>query len=202
MLRIGLTGGVASGKSTVADLFATHGATVLDTDVIAREVTEPGQPALAQLVAGAGRDILAKDGRLDRAELRKRIFADAGLRRTVESILHPLILAELGRQSAAASGPYQIIVIPLLVEGDRAGLVDRVLVVDCPPEMQIERLMLRDGETRAGAEAMLEAQAGRLERLAAADDLIVNNGPEAALAAQVADLDRLYRKLAGKQQVS
>jgi len=202
MFRVGLTGGIASGKSTVADLFALHGATVLDTDVIAREVTEPGKPALAQLVASAGRDILAKDGRLDRAELRKRIFADAELRRTVEAILHPLILAELGRQSAAAAGPYQIIVIPLLVEGDRAGLVDRVLVVDCPPEMQIERLMLRDGETRVGAEAMLATQAGRLERLAAADDLIVNNGPEAALASQVADLDRRYRKLAGKQRVS
>ena len=202
MLRIGLTGGIASGKSTVADLFAKHGATVLDTDVIAREIAEPGQPALAQLVARLGNDILAKDGRLDRAELRRRIFANAELRETVESVLHPAILEELGRQSAAAAGPYQIIVIPLLVEGDRAGLVDRVLVVDCPPEQQIERLMLRDDETRAGAEAMLAAQAGRLERLAAADDLIVNNGPEAALAAQVADLDRLYRKLAAKQRVS
>jgi len=199
MLRIGLTGGVASGKSTVADLFAKHGATVLDTDLIAREVTEPGQPALAALVAALGRGILAKDGRLDRAQLRTRLFADAELRQTVESILHPAILAELGRQSAAASGPYQVLVIPLLVEGDRAGLVDRVLVVDCPPEMQIERLLLRDKETRAGAQAMLDAQAGRLERLAAADDVIVNNGPETALAALVADLDRQYRKIAAKR---
>lgn len=199
MLRIGLTGGVASGKSTVAELFAKLGATVLDTDVIAREVTEPGQPALAALVAALGRGILAQDGRLDRAQLRKRLFADAEVRRTVESILHPAILAELGRQSRAASGPYQVLVIPLLVEGDRAGLVDRVLVVDCPPEMQIERLMHRDQETRAGAQAMLDAQASRFERLAAADDVIVNDGPEAALPALVADLDREYRKIAAKQ---
>lgn len=199
MLRIGLTGGVASGKSTVAELFAKLGATVLDTDVIARQVTEPGQPALAALVAALGRGILAKDGRLDRARLRTRLFADAELRRTVESILHPAILTELGRQSRAASGPYQVLVIPLLVEGDRAGLVDRVLVVDCPPEMQIERLMLRDNETRVGAQAMLDAQAGRLERLAAADDVIVNNGPETALPALVTDLDRQYRRIAAKQ---
>lgn len=199
MLRVGLTGGVASGKSTVADLFAKHGATVLDTDVIAREVTGPGQPALAALVAALGRGILSKDGRLDRTQLRKRLFADAQVRRTVESILHPAILAELGSQSRAAAGPYQILVIPLLVEGDRAGLVDRVLVVDCPPEIQIERLMLRDQETRAGAQAMLHAQAGRLERLAAADDVIVNSGPEAALTAPVADLDRQYRKIAAER---
>ncbi len=202
MFRVGLTGGVASGKTAVADRFAARGATVLDTDLIARQVVLPGRPALQALVAALGDDILAPDGRLDRARLRARIFADADLRQAVESVLHPAILEELGRQSAAATGPYQILVIPLLVEGDYAGLVDRVLVVDCPPEMQIERLMLRDDETRAGAQAMLDAQSGRLERLAAADDLIVNNGPEAALDAQVADLDRQYRKLAAKRRNS
>jgi dephospho-CoA kinase len=202
MLRIGLTGGVASGKSTVADLFARLGAVVLDTDQIAREIVEPGQPALSQLVAALGTGILGPDGRLDRARLRARMFADADLRRTVESILHPLILAELGRRSEAAAGPYQILVIPLLVEGDYAGLVDRVLVVDCPPEMQIERLMLRDDETRVGAQAMLDAQAGRLERLAAADDLIVNNEAVADLGKLVADLDRKYRRLAARPRVS
>lgn len=202
MLRIGLTGGIASGKSTVADLFAKHGAVVLDTDQIAREVVEPGQPALARLVALLGDGILAPDGRLDRARLRARMFTDAPLRQSVEAILHPLIITELGRRSEAAAGPYQVLVIPLLVEGDYAGLVDRVLVVDCPPEMQIERLMLRDDETRVGAQAMLDAQAGRLERLAVADDLIVNNGTVADLGAQVADLDRQYRKLAAKLRVS
>ena len=198
MLRIGLTGGIASGKSTVAELFAARGVTVLDTDRIAREVVEPGRPALAALVQALGTGILARDGWLDRALLRRRIFADAAARRTVEDILHPAILEELGRQSVAAPGPYQVLVIPLLVEGDRAGLFDRVLVVDCPEELQVERLMSRDGETRAGALGMLAAQASRRERLAAADDVIVNDGPAGELERQVAGLDRKYREMAAK----
>ncbi len=198
MLRIGLTGGIASGKSTVADLFASHGAVVLDTDRIAREVVEPGKPALAALVHALGGGILAGDGSLDRAQLRRRLFADADTRRTVEEILHPAILAELGRQSGAAAGPYQLLVIPLLVEGDRAGLVDRVLVVDCPEERQIERLMQRDGESRESAERMLAAQATRAARLAAADDLIVNDGSAGDLARRVAELDRQYRQMAAE----
>lgn len=198
MLRIGLTGGIASGKSTVAELFARLGATVLDSDRIAREVVEPGQPALAALVAALGSDILSRDGRLDRTGLRRRVFADAATRRRVEGILHPAILAELARQAGAAPGPYQVLVIPLLVEGDRAGLVDRVLVVDCAEERQIERLMSRDGETRDGALRMLAAQASRELRLAAADDVIVNDGPAEGLARPVARLDRKYRALAAK----
>ena len=198
MLRIGLTGGIASGKSTVAELFASRGVTVLDTDRIAREVVEPGRPALAALVSALGSDILSRDGRLDRAFLRRLLFADDATRRTVEGILHPVILAELGRRAAAAPGPYQIFVIPLLVEGDRAGLVDRVLVVDCPEELQIERLMGRDGETRAAALRMLAAQVSREERLATADDVIVNDGPAEDLARQVDLLDREYRELAAK----
>jgi len=198
MLRIGLTGGIASGKTTVTDLFADAGAVVIDTDVIAREVVEPGKPTLAALVQALGPDILDREGRLDRAQMRRRIFTDVETRRTVESILHPAILAELGRQSVAAGGPYQVLVIPLLVEGDRAGLVDRVLVVDCPVEMQIARLVARDGETEESAREMLAAQARRQERLAAADDVIVNDGTPADLADQVAVLDRQYRKMAGK----
>ena len=198
MFRVGLTGGIASGKSTVAELFANAGAVVLDTDRIARDVVEPGQPALAALVQALGAEILDRDGRLDRALMRRRIFADADLRRRVESILHPAILAELARQSVQAGGPYQVFVIPLLVEGDREGLVDRVLVVDCPVEAQIERLVARDGETREGARAMLAAQARRQERLAAADDVIVNDGSRRDLAAEVATLDRRYREMAGK----
>jgi len=198
MLRIGLTGGIASGKSTVAELFAARGVTVLDTDRIAREVVEPGQPALAALVQALGSDILSRDGRLDRALLRRRIFADAAARRTVEGILHPAILEALGRQSVVAPGPYQVLVIPLLVEGDYAGLVDRVLVVDCPEELQVERLMNRDGETREGALAMLAAQVSRRERLAAADDVIVNDGPAGVLERQVAGLDSKYREMAAK----
>jgi len=198
MLRIGLTGGIASGKTTIAELFASRGVTVLDTDRIAREVVEPGQPALAALVRALGSDILSRDGRLDRALLRRRLFADDATRRTVEGILHPVILAELGRQAAAAPGPYQVFVIPLLVEGDRAGLVDRVLVVDCPEELQIEHLMRRDGETREGALRMLATQVSRDRRLAAADDVIVNDGPAEDLERQVALLDRKYREFAAK----
>jgi dephospho-CoA kinase len=196
MLRIGLTGGVASGKSTVAVLFAERGATVLDTDVIAREVVEPGRPALAALVAALGGDILDADGGLDRAGLRRRLFADAATRREAEAILHPAILAELERQALAAPGPYQVFVIPLLVENRLEALVDRVLIVDAPEEDQVRRLMARDGESREAALRMLAAQATREKRLAAADDVIDNGGKVADLAAQVAALDLKYRELA------
>ena len=196
MLRIGLTGGIASGKSTVADLFAARGVTVIDTDVIARDVVVPGSPALAALVVAQGGGILDRDARLDRAELRRRIFADSVTRREVEAILHPPILAELERRSARSPGPYQVFVIPLLVEAGLEHVVDRVLVVACPEEEQIRRLMVRDGETREGAERMLQAQAPRERRLAVADDVIDNGGPESALAARVAALDGKYRGLA------
>src|SRR5262245_54964575 len=169
MLRIGLTGGIASGKSTVAQLFAARGATVLDTDAIAREVVEPGTPGLAALVAALGGGILDASGRLDRAELRRRVFADAATRREVEAVLHPAIVAELERQSRQAPGPYQVFVIPLLVEGGLEHIVDRILVVDCPEEEQLRRLVARDGETREAAIRMLAAQATRERRLAEAD---------------------------------
>lgn len=198
MFRVGLTGGVASGKSTVAELFERCGATVIDADRIARAVVAPGRPALAELVQALGTGILGTGGVLDRAGLRRRIFEEPAVRRTVEGILHPAILAELERQSRAAGGPYQLLVVPLLVEGHREGLVDRVLVVDCPPELQIGRLMRRDGETRESAQAMLGAQASRAERLAAADDVIRNDGEAGALAVQVAELDRRYREMAAK----
>ncbi len=198
MLRVGLTGGVASGKSTVAALFAARGAPVRDTDVIAREVVEPGQPALEALVESQGDGILDGEGRLDRARLRDRLFADEAVRREVEGSLHPASLAELGRQSAAAGGPYQVFVIPLLVEAKWHRAVDRVLVVDCPEEEQMRRLMARDGETRAAAARMLAAQATRAERLAAADDVIDNGAETADLPGQVERLDRKYRELAAK----
>ena len=196
MLRIGLTGGIASGKSTVADLFTARGATVLDTDVIAREVVEPGRPALGALVRALGSGIAGPDGRLDRAELRRRLFQDAALRREVESILHPAIIAARERQALGAGGPYQVFVIPLLVENRFLSIVDRVLVVDCSEEEQVRRLMARDGESRESAERMLAAQATRKQRLACADDVIDNGGPAAGLAAQVAALDLKYRGLA------
>jgi dephospho-CoA kinase len=196
MLRIGLTGGIASGKSTVADLFAARGAAVLDADLIAREVVVPGSHALAALVAAQGGGILDREGRLDRAELRRRIFADAVTRREVEAILHPEIARELERQAGITPGPYQVLVIPLLVEAGLEHLVDRVLVVDCPEEAQIRRLMARDGASREDTLRMLDTQATRERRLAAADDVIDNGGAATDLPARVAELDRQYRDLA------
>lgn len=199
MLRVGLTGGIASGKSTVASLFAERGVTVLDTDQIAREVVEPGRPTLGSLVNALGGGILDADGRLDRALLRRRLFADEQDRREIEAILHPAILAELERQSRSAPGPYQVFVIPLLVENRLETIVDRVLVVDCPEEHQIRRLMARDGESRQDALRILETQVPREQRLAAADDVIDNGGATADLPAQVALLDRKYRGLAAER---
>jgi dephospho-CoA kinase len=198
VLRVGLTGGIASGKSTVADLFAARGVTVLDTDCIARDVVAPRMPALGALVSALGGGILARDGTLDRAALRRRIFSDEAARRTVESILHPEIMAELDRQSQHAPGPYQLFVIPLLVERGYERSVDRVLVVDCPEETQIARLMARDGETRDGAIRMLATQASREQRLAAAHDVVENDGSREDLAGLVAALDAKYREMAGK----
>ena len=195
MIRIGLTGGVASGKSEVAALFAARGATVIDTDQIARQVVEPGQPSFARLVEALGRGILGPDGRVDRRLLRRRIFEDVATRRIVEEVLHPAILAQLDRQAEAAPGPYQIHVIPLLAESGLRGRLDRILVVDCPEEQQIERLMCRDGESREDAMRALAAQATRAERLAIADDVIVNDGDLGQLEARVAVLDERYRQL-------
>jgi dephospho-CoA kinase len=199
MLRVGLTGGIASGKSTVASLFAERGATVLDTDQIAREVVEPGRPTLGALVNALGGGILDADGQLDRSLLRRRLFADAQDRREIEAILHPAILTELERQARAAPGPYQVFVIPLLVENRLESLVDRVLVVDCPEEHQVRRLMARDGETREDALRILDTQVSREQRLAAADDVIDNGGATADLPAQVALLDAKYRDLAAER---
>ena len=195
-LRVALTGGIASGKSTVANLFAARGVPVIDTDVIAREVVEPGTPALAAVVEAFGPEVLGADGRLDRRRMRERIFGDAAARRRLEGILHPAIRAEMARRSLAAGGPYQVLVIPLLAEGGRRDHVDRVLLVDVPEEMQVERLMLRDGVSREQAAASLGAQAGRAARLAIADDVILNTGRADDLDHEVTALDGKYRKLA------
>ncbi|MCU0974847.1 MAG: dephospho-CoA kinase [Steroidobacteraceae bacterium] len=197
VLRIGLTGGIASGKSAVADLFARRGVAVLDTDQIARDVVAPGTPGLAEVVEAFGPVVLAPDGSLDRRALRERVFANPADRRRLESILHPRIRAELERRSAVAGGPYQVLVIPLLVEGTGQTRVDRVLVVDCPEELQVARLVARDGGTESSARAILAAQASRAERLAVADDVIENDGAREALETAVAALDARYRRLAG-----
>jgi len=194
--RVALTGGIASGKSTVADLFAALGVPVIDTDVIAREVVEPGRPALAQVAEAFGADVLDPDGRLDRKRMRERIFADADARRRLEAILHPAIRAEMERQSQAAGGPYQVLVIPLLAEGGRRDHVDRVLLVDVPEELQIQRVMWRDGVSHGEAQASLNAQATRAQRLAMADDVLRNTGRVDDLREQVAKLHQQFLRLA------
>jgi dephospho-CoA kinase len=195
--RVALTGGIASGKTTVADLFAALGVPVIDTDVIARHVVEPDQPALAQVVAEFGAEVLDATGRIDRRRMRERIFADPDAKRRLESILHPAIRAEMARQSLAAQGPYQVLVIPLLTEGGSRDHVDRVLLVDVPEELQIQRLMMRDGVSHGQAQASLDAQATRAERLAMADDVVRNTGRVDELREAVAALDAKYRGLAG-----
>ena len=198
MYRVALTGGIASGKSTVADLFARHGVPLIDTDVIAREVVEPGQPALAEIVSVFGPGVLDSDGRMDRRRMRDYVFNDTAARKRLEGILHPAIRAEMERQSAAARGPYQVLVIPLLTEGGRRDRIDRVLVVDAPEELQIARLMHRDHVRREQALAALAAQAKRDARLEFADDVIVNDGDPAALTARVDALHREYVRLAAR----
>ena len=198
ILRIGLTGGIASGKSTVADLFAARGVPIIDTDKIARDVVEPGQPPLERLVERFGRGILTPDGHLDRPKLREIVFSDPKARADLEALTHPAIGSAVEALAAAAGGPYQILVIPLLVEKGLAGRLDRVLVIDCPEEMQLERLQKRDGSSSQQARAMLNAQASRAERLKAAHDVIHNESDVAALRAQVATLHQRYLDLAAK----
>jgi dephospho-CoA kinase len=201
-LRIGLTGGIASGKSAVAAEFQRAGVPVVDTDALAREVVEPGQPALAAVVAEFGPSILDAAGHLDRRRLRAIVFADPARRRALEAILHPAIRSLQRARVAATNAPYVVIAIPLLVEsGARGDDVDRVLVVDCPRETQRARLLARDGETPAGAEAILSAQATREARLAAADDIIDNSGALAELRPAVAALHARYLALAAGRPV-
>jgi dephospho-CoA kinase len=194
-LIVGLTGGIASGKSAVADLFAALGVPVLDTDEIAREVVAPGSAGLARVVERFGPGVLDDSGALDRAALRARVFADEQDRRDLEAIIHPLVIETLSHRAAAAGGPYQIHVVPLLVETGLAERMDRVLVVDCEPTVQLERLLHRDGGDRAQAERILAAQANREQRLAAAHDVIANLSTLAALGPLVRQMDGFYRRL-------
>jgi dephospho-CoA kinase len=195
-LLVALTGGIASGKSAVAEIFASLGVPVLDTDQISRAVVEPGSPVLTTLVAEFGADILDAAGRLDRSRMRERVFKDPDQRKRLESITHPAIREELVRLSKAAGGDYQIHVIPLLIESGRADAYDRVLVVDCPQEDQLRRLMARDGSDLEQAQRILAAQVTREQRLAVADDVIVNTGTLDDLHRFVQTLHRNYLLLA------
>jgi dephospho-CoA kinase len=175
-LLVALTGGIASGKTAVAELFAAKGVPVFDTDQIARDVVAPGTPGLAAIVAEFGAEVLDANGSLDRARMRTLVFADPAKRKRLEAITHPAIRAELARRSKEADGLYQIHVIPLLVESGRADAYDRVLVVDAPEDEQLRRLRQRDGTDESTARNILAAQASRAARLSVADDVIVNTG--------------------------
>jgi dephospho-CoA kinase len=193
--RIALTGGIASGKSTVAKLFTTLGAQLIDTDQIARDVVAPPSTVLDRIVMRFGTDVLRADGSLDRARLRHLVFADAAARKDLEAITHPAIHAEVARLAQQPTGPYQLIAIPLLVETGTQGQYDRVLLVDTSPGTQQQRLMLRDGIDAAAASARIAAQATSAARRAAAHDIIDNDGDVGHLAAQVEALHRRYQAL-------
>lgn len=199
MLKIGLTGGLGAGKSTVSRMFAELGAPVIDTDEISRELTAAGGAAMPAVCAAFGEAVLRADGGLDRAAMRARILADAAAKERLEAILHPLIRAEVERRLASADAPYVLVVVPLLIEtAAYDALLDRVLVVDCSEKTQLDRALARGGWSEHEIRAMMANQAGRSARLARADDVIDSECSLAELAARVAELDRKYRALAAK----
>ncbi len=199
MLKIGLTGGIASGKTAVSAHFSRLGVPVIDTDIISRELVEPGQPALEQIAEQLGREFIASDGRLNRAALRRHIFSHLEARATLEGILHPAIRQEVERRLAETTdAPYAIVVIPLLVENQLEDMVDRVLLVDVPEELQVERVCRRDNITSREAEKILLAQASRKERQRAADDIIDNDRDLPSLHARVNALHDYYLSLADR----
>jgi dephospho-CoA kinase len=195
-LRIALTGGIASGKSTVADLFSEYGIPIIDTDAIARELVQPGKPALDEIRSAFGDDVFDAEGRLDRKSMRKIVFSDPARRRELEAILHPRIRDGVVAQSEATNGPYQIIAVPLLVGSPIQQFMDRVLVVDCDEETQLSRLLARDAENEEQARRILAAQASREERLEIADHIISNDDGIGSTRSQVDALHSKYLILA------
>ncbi len=194
MFRVGLTGGIASGKSTVAEMFVELGASLVDTDVIARAVVAPGSAALEKIRAAFGAVVLVDDGSLDRRALREIVFSDAAKRRELEAITHPEIRSLTLREIASATGPYVIVAVPLLVESGFSKLVDRVAVVHCTREQQIARLIERDDISREQALAMISAQVDEATRLQAADDVIDNSKSISHTRDQVTRLHAIYLK--------
>ena len=193
---VGLTGGIASGKSLAADRLASLGAAVVDTDVISREQTEAGKPALAEIGRQFGADLIRGDGTLDRARLRKQVFSDPGARKRLEAILHPRIRKAAWERAGRSAGSYLVMVVPLLVETGFTEGIDRVLVIDAPRELQLDRLRDRDGVTRREALAIFASQANRRQRRARADDIILNDGSRRRLARKVDELHAGYLRRA------
>ena len=197
---LGLTGGIGSGKSAVVEEFGRLGVHWVDADHAARWVVEPGRPALASIVERFGETVLAQDGSLDRAALRGLVFRDAAQRKWLEELLHPLIRQEIAEHLARATSPYAIMVSPLLVESGQYRQVDRVLVVDVPEALQVERAIRRDQSSEAQIRAILEAQASREERLRHADDVLINDRDRAWLRQEVERLHNFYLTLRGGQE--
>jgi len=200
---VGLTGGIGSGKSVVAGLFAKRGVAVIETDEIAHELTHPGGEAIGAIRSAFGASLIDADGALDRDAMRKLVFGDAAARKKLEAILHPLVREESARRSARTQSPYAILVVPLLVESgvDRSRYA-RVLVVDCPEAQQVERAMRRSGLSETEVRAILAAQATREQRLARADDVIDNSGTPGALERQVSNLNEKYLTLAARSKTT
>jgi len=196
---VGLTGGIGSGKTTVANRFAQRGIALVDTDLIAREVVEPGEPALAAIVDHFGPTVQQTDGGLDRAALRRLVFQQPAERHWLEALLHPLIRQRTLDRLECATSPYVLLVSPLLLETDQHRLVDHVLVIDLPVALQLSRTMARDSNDTAQVEAIIASQMAREDRLARADSVLDNSLPSATLAQRVAELDRKFRALAARQ---
>ncbi|MDH3669953.1 MAG: dephospho-CoA kinase [Gammaproteobacteria bacterium] len=196
MLRIGLTGGIGSGKTTVADMFAGHGVPVIDADEIARALVTPYQPAYDEIIEAFGRAIVDDDGNIDRDKLRQLVFDNTQRRQELEAILHPRVRTEIHHRSLELDAPYCVIVIPLLIEADQLDLVERVLVVDLDEEKQVQRVGARSRLSEAEVRKIIAAQIERSERLRHADDVIENNADLASLEAQVEKLHRRYLTLA------
>lgn len=197
---VGLTGGIGSGKSTVADLFVAQGAALVDTDAIAHELTGPGGAAIDAVRAAFGESVIDARGALDRAVMRARVFADPAARAQLEGILHPMIRALSAKRCAEASAPYVMLAVPLLVEsGTYRERCDRVVVVDCPESVQLERVMARNGLSESEVRAIMAAQASRAARLAVADDIVLNDKDLTKLYPQVAELHLKFVRLAAEK---
>lgn len=194
--KVALTGGIASGKTAVSDMFAELGVAVIDADVIAREVVAKGSEALKAIAKHFGEQVLTESGALDRQKLRTKVFSNEQERLWLNNLLHPLIRAEMKRRQDVADSVYSISVIPLLFESGQYKGYDRVLIVDCPEDVQLERLMARDHSSKEQAQAILDKQASRQQRLSIADDVIVNDSDLHSLKQSVITLDKQYRQLA------
>ena len=196
MLKIGLTGGIGSGKSTAAEQFLKLGVPVIDADVIAREIVEPGKPAFEAVIAAFGDQVVGEDGQLDRKALRNIVFADPEQKSRLESILHPQIYTEILHQLEQIAYPYCVVVIPLLAESKRNYPLDRILVVDLPEKLQIDRTTARDKESEKHIEQIIQSQASRQQRLSIADDVIENSGTPETLLRNIDSLHQKYLELA------